>query len=269
MEKIITEYPEMFSAVVIAILTFVSIMICNRVFRMIYKRKNRLHLKFMNSVINVVISVVGAYACLTQFEVTKEVSTTLLRSGTLIVAVLTFAAQKALANVIAGFSISASRPCDIGQKVRILSGSSVIAEGLVTDMTIRHIVIEQYDGQSCIVPNSVVDEAVIVNTNYSSPYGNILEVDVAYDTDIDRAKEIIVATCMEEPLLIKKDTLKVTVSRLTSNGLVLKFTVWTKELDESFTASSNLRQHVVEALRANHITIPYNTVTIDRGSETV
>ena len=93
-------------------------------------------------------------------------------------------------------------------------------------------------------------------------------MDVAYDTDIDRAKEIIVATCMEEPLLIKKDTLKVTVSRLTSNGLVLKFTVWTKELDESFTASSNLRQHVVEALRANHITIPYNTVTIDRGSET-
>ena len=261
--NILQEHPELISAIAIIVMTTVLIVVCNRIFRMIYKRKNHLHLKFLNSVINVVLSVLGLYLLLTRFEITREVSTTLLRSGTLIIAVLTFAAQKALANVIAGFSISASRPCDIGQKVRIQSGGSVIAEGLVTDMTIRHIVIEQYDGQSCIVPNSVVDDAVIINTNYSSPYGNILEIEVGYDTDVDRAKALIIETCNAEPLLIRKDSLKVTVSRYTANGMVLKFTIWTRELDESFTASSNLRQHIVTAFRENGITIPFNTVTID------
>lgn len=264
--NILKEHPELISAIAILIMTTVLVFICNRIFRAIYRRKNHLHLKFLNSVINVVLVILGIYLCLTRFELTKEVSTTLLTSGTLIIAVLTFAAQKALANVIAGFSISASRPCDIGQKVRIQSGGSVIAEGLVTDMTIRHIVIEQYDGQSCIVPNSVVDDAVIINTNYSAPFGNILEIEVGYDTDIDRAKELIIETCNAEPLLIRKERLKVTVSRYTANGMILKFTIWTNELDDSFTASSNLRQHVVTAFRKNNITIPYNTVTIDGNS---
>lgn len=260
------EHPELISAIAIVVMTTALIFICNRIFRVITRRRNHLHLKFLNSVINVVLAILGFYLLLTRFELTKEVSTTLLRSGTLIVAVLTFAAQKALANVIAGFSISASRPCDIGQKVRILNGGSIIAEGLVTDMTIRHIVIEQYDGQSCIVPNSVVDTAVIVNTNYSSPYGNILEIEVSYDTDVGRAKEVIIETCNAEPLLIRKDQLKVTVSRYTANGMILKFTIWTRELDDSFTASSNLRQNVVTAFRKNNITIPFNTVTIDGKS---
>ena len=259
--ELLQKHPELVTALIMLALMVVSVFICNRIFRMLYRRRNHLYYKFLNSVINILLVIIGLYLCLTQFSITKDISSTLLTSGTLIIAIITFAAQKALANVIAGFSISAWRPCDIGQKVRILSGSSVIAEGLVRDMTIRHVIIEQYDGQSCIVPNSVIDDAVII-THYSSPYGNILEVEVGYDTDIDKAKALIVETCNAEPLLIRKENLKVTVSRYTANGMILKFTVWTRELDESFTASSNLRQNVVSVFRENNITIPYNTVTI-------
>ncbi len=261
------EHPELIYVLVIMMLMSLSIHISNRIFRSIYKRKSHLHYKFLNSVINVVLTLLSVYLMLAQFKLTQDVSKTLLQSSTLIIAIATFAAQKVLSNVIAGFSISASRPCDIGQKVRIIDGGSVIAEGLVTDMTMRHVVIVQYDGQSCIVPNAVIDGAVIINTHYSSPYGNILEFEVGYDTDVDRAREVILRVCNEEPLLIQKETLKVMVSRLTANGLMLKVTIWTKELDESFLASSNLRQHIVAELQKENIVIPYQTVTLDQSDQ--
>ena len=135
----------------------------------------------------------------------------------------------------------------------------------MTDMTIRHVVIAQYDGQSCIVPNSLVDNCVIVNTNYSSPVGNILEIEVAYDTDVELAKSIIQEVCMAEPLLIRKDELKITVSSLTSNGMVLKFIVWTTLLDDNFTACSNIRGSLVKAFAQKGITIPYQVVDIRQG----
>jgi len=256
---------EIITAVILLLIMFILVMIVNHVFRQVYKHKSSLPLRFLNSILNVLICVVCIYSALSQFDITRDVSRTLLQSSTLIIAILTFAAQKALSNVIAGFSISASHPCEIGHKIKLLDGSSVIAEGTVTDMTIRHVVIAQYDGQSCIVPNSLVDNCVIVNTNYSSPVGNILEIEVAYDTDVELAKSIIQEVCMAEPLLIRKDELKITVSSLTSNGMILKFIVWTTLLDDNFTACSNIRGNLVKAFAQKGITIPYQVVDIRQG----
>ena len=250
------------TALIVLVIMTILLVLVNRVFRQVYKYKSSLPLRFFNSVLDVLICIICIYSALVQFDVTKDISKTLLQSSTLVIAILTFAAQKTLSNVIAGFSISASHPCEIGHKVRLLQGSSVIAEGTVTDMTIRHVVIAQYDGQSCIVPNSIVDNCVIVNTNYSSPVGNILEVEVAYDTDLALARSLILEVCREEPLLLRKDEIRITVSSLTANGMLLKFTVWTNLLDENFTACSNIRENLVKRFAENGITIPYHVVDV-------
>ena len=60
-------------------------------------------------------------------------------------------------------------------------------------------------GRSCIVPNSVVDEADIVNTNYVENVGNFLEFEVGYGTDVDLARSLLLEICEAEPLLVNKD----------------------------------------------------------------
>ena len=228
---------------------------------------SKLPLKFLHSTVNFIIIVIGVYAVLNQITLTKELSTTLLQSSTLIIAILTFAAQQTLGNIIAGFSLSFTHPVEIGHKVRIVSGGSVIAEGVIKDITIRHVVIQQYDGQTCIVPNSLVDSSVIVNTNYLDRVGNFLEFQVTYDTDLEKAKEIIHELLAKEKAVLNKDV-KVYTSKVTDNGLMLKFTVWTSTIDESYITCSNLREGIVQEFLKQGIVIPYQTITVTEVKDT-
>ncbi len=235
----------------------------NRLFNKLYEKKPGIHLKFFKSLSNVIMVIVIIYYALSFLDVTKGISKVLLQSGTLIVAVATFAAQQALGNVVSGFSISISKPYTVDDKVKVTSGNAVLAEGVITDVTIRHTVIRTFDGNSAIVPNSVMDSSVIINTNFTENVGNYIEVEIGYNSDIDKAREILKRLCLEHPLTINTPDMNVLVNRFTANGLVLKTTVWAKELGDNFKACSDIRQSIIEEYAKNGITIPYNIVTVE------
>lgn len=240
--------------------------VVNLIFTMLSKKNRAVHLRFFNSMINVLITVIMIYTLAQQFEVTKDLSTALLQSGSLIVAIATFAAQQALSNVISGFSLSVSRPYNVNDKIKVVQGGNIIAEGIVKDITIRHTIISQYNGESCIVPNSVMDMAVITNTNFTADIGNFLEIAVAYDSDIEGAMSIMQKICVENELTLNTEKNKVFVKGYSADGVILKTTIWTKNLDDSFQACSDIRIRLVEEFRKNGIEIPYQTVTICTGN---
>lgn len=105
--------------------------VVNLVFRIMSRKHNSVHLRFIKSILNVLIVIVVLYSLAQQFEVTKDISKTLLQSSSLFVAIATFAAQQALSNVISGISLSFSKPYNVDEKIRVVQGSSVIAEGIV------------------------------------------------------------------------------------------------------------------------------------------
>lgn len=94
------------------------------VFRFMSRKHNSVHLRFTKSVVNVMLSVIIIYSLLQQFEVTRDISKALLQSGSLMVAIATFAAQQALANVISGISLSVSRPYNVEEKIRVAQGAA-------------------------------------------------------------------------------------------------------------------------------------------------
>lgn len=235
-----------------------------KMFKAIYKKKEAIHLKFLNSACNVVIILMCIYYAMSLFDVTKDAGKIFLQSGTVIIAVATFAAQQAMGNVISGISLSTAKPFDVGEKIKVINGSNVVAEGIVKDITLRQTVIMTYDGQSAIIPNSVMDNSVILNTNYTKDVGSFLEIEVSYDSNIDKSMEIIKRLCIEHELTLNDDEMAVRISQLTENGVKLKTTVWTRNLDDSFKACSDIRGEVLKAFKENGITIPYTTITITR-----
>lgn len=237
------------------------ISITNRIFRRINRRKNSIFYKFLNSVVYVVLLATAIYSVLSQFDMAREISTVILQSGTLIIAVSTFAAQQALGNVISGFMLSASRPLEIGQKVKLLQGGTQICEGIVKDMTFRHVVIQSYDGQSNIIPNSLVDQAVIVNADYVEGTGNFLEFEVAYESDFNLVRSLIRQALESQPEVSRKDV-TIAMSRVSQNGVVFKFTVWTHSVDENFRACSELREKIIKSFNEHHVIIPYQTIDL-------
>lgn len=232
------------------------------IFRLLSKKTKEVHLRFSKRVIKVVIYVIVFYSLAQQFDITKDISKVLLQSGSLLLAIATFAAQQALGNVISGLSISASKPYNVGEKIRVMQGGTVIAEGIVKDVMIRHTVIDQFNGESCIVPNSIMDSSVIINTNYTANVGNFVEIGIAFDADIEKAISIMRRVCAEHELTLNTEQNAVTASGYTPNGVILKTTIWAENLNDSFKACSDIRITLIEEFRKNGIEIPYQTVTV-------
>ena len=241
-----------------AIFLFLS----NHMFQVIQRRRNRIHVKFLNSALDAVIVVLCVYACLSQFEITKDISKTIFQGGTLILALATFAAQQALGNVISGFALSVGGTFEIGDKIKVLSGGSTIVEGFVTSMTLRQTTVAQYNGETCIVPNSVMDSSVIINANYTKDMGNYIEVGIAYDADVDKASRILKEIIVNEPLSIRKDETSVLLTRFEASSVVLKTTLWTRTLNDNFAACDHVRREILKQFPENGIEIPFNTVTV-------
>jgi len=95
---------------------------------------------------------------LSQFTELKQLATGVLASTALIVAVVGFAAQRTLANVIAGIQIAVSQPIRIGDRI-----SFEEEEGRVTDITLSYTYIDPGDGSSVVIPNQLLTEGIVHN----------------------------------------------------------------------------------------------------------
>ena len=246
-----------FIAVIVASNYLISL-----IFKFISKKTKAVHLHFSKYAVNVIIDIIAFYSLSQQFEITRDISKALLQSGSLILAIATFAAQQALGNVISGISLSVSNPYNVDEKIRVIQGGTVIAEGLVKDVTLRHTLIYQFNGETCIVPNSVMDSSVIINTNFTENIGNYVEIEIGYGADLDKAIGIMHKICIDHELTLNTKENAVTVSGYTQNGVILKTIIWTNNLNDSFKACSDIRIALVREFNQNEIEIPYQTVTI-------
>ncbi|MGN0242379.1 MAG: mechanosensitive ion channel family protein [Candidatus Weimeria sp.] len=148
-----------------------------------------------------------------------------------------------------GLSLSVSHPFSVGDKVRIISGGSELADGIVKSITLRHTILTKYDGEVVIIPNSVVNTSTIHNLDYTANAGRTLQFVVAYDSDINLAIKIVEKICTERTLPEKKKETSVQVSSLSDEGVVLNVTVWAKDVDSSFAVCSDIRRQVLSSFK--------------------
>lgn len=247
---------------IFATVIVISNYLVSLIFKYFSKKTKAVHFRFSKYAINVIIDIIAFYSLSQQFEITRDISKVLLQSGSLILAIATFAAQQALGNVISGISLSMSQPYNVDEKIRVIQGGTVIAEGLVKDVTLRHTLIYQFNGETCIVPNSVMDSSVIINTNFTENIGNYVEIEIGYGADLDKALKIMHQICINHELTLNTEENAVTVSGYTQNGVTLKTIIWSKNLNDSFKACSDIRIALVREFNKNDIEIPYQTVTI-------
>lgn len=233
-------------------------------FKLIYRNKKTISIRFFRSLLLVIGLTVIVYSYLCQFNATREISKTLLQSGSLIIALATFSCQQVLGNVISGIVISSTKPFDIGDKITLSSGGSVVVTGVVMDINTRHVSIKMADGKVALIANSLVDNYVCVNENTLENNGYPFALECTYDSDIDLAMKLMKEQIEAHPLTIETDLLQtnVTCSSLTANGFELKAIIFTKTIADSMKACSDLRVSIFKVWKANGIELPYETLTI-------
>lgn len=227
----------------------------------IVKKTKKMSISFGFQVLRAVVFAIVAIYALTQFSATRDFYQSVLTNMSLIVVVLGFAAQETIRNVLSGVMIIQSKPFNIGQRITVVDKNIT---GTVTDITLRHTVIKTINNAIVIVPNSVMNSAVVENTMYQGDesIANFLDIQVAYESDIEKAIKIIKDVVKSHPKYINDKDVSVLVRALGVDGYDVRATVWTHTVAENFVACSEMRILIKRAFDEHNIEIPYGHVKL-------
>ena len=247
--------PTMKALVVIAatlIIGIIAIKITDYLFKK-FRKTGRISYNFLNTLIKGIIILVMVFKIGNLSQTFQSMAGSILMSSSLIVAVLAFAFQKSLEDLIAGLMISVFRPFEVGDRINIVNMSIV---GYIENISLRHTTIKTFTNSRLIVPNSVMNREVLENSHIIDPVaGGFLDITIAYTADIDRAMDIIVE-CVEsdENVLdirpinerVGSHFTTVFINELSQYGVNLRVTIWTANADLNFETVSRLRKEIVK-----------------------
>ena len=148
----------------VAVTTIVAATSVNMLFRRRVQKKIKLKedptsFKFLRYVAVIVIYSVGILFGLLAFPSLKGVAQTFLGGAGVIAIIAGVASQKALANLVGGLFIISFKTFKVGDIVKI----TYDMVGVVTDITLRHTVIRNFENKMIVIPNSIINKEKLIN----------------------------------------------------------------------------------------------------------
>ncbi len=212
-------------------------------------------------------------------EPLKGLGTAVFASAGIIAAVVGFASQKAMANIFGGVFILLFRPFHVGDIIKL----SAEVVGVVEELTLRHTVIRDYENRRIIIPNSKISEETIINsTILDLRIRQHLHFGISYDSNIDKAIEIIRDEAERHPLCLDGRSpedieagMPIVMVRVISHGdfsINLRAWVWSEDQAKSFELKCDLLKSVKERFDREGIEIPFPYRTLvfkDKDSHSI
>lgn len=166
----------------------------------------------------------------------------------------TIIVQKLLSNTLSGIGILLFKPFKKGDKVAITFRGFEIASGHILHVGLVRTKIKTYDRDVQIISNSLLDECVVINSDYKMGVNKVEQICVSVDSDLEAVESII------SELLIKSEYTNNTadnthiVVRYDIEKIRVRYNVRTNTTDESFDACSNICKSIVNIMN-NHSNI--------------
>ena len=246
----------------IALLSFIVgwivITILIKVLRKILERSKidkSLH-AFITNGIRVVFLIVLAIIILQEMGLNTSSLITVLGAGG---AAIALALKDSLGNVAGGFLILINKPFKCGDLIAV--NGSVDATGIVDEIDLLHTKMHTGDNKIVTVPNGVMSASVL--TNYTE--SGIRRVDKVYklakDTDISKAKEVLMAVAKSNPLVLSTPEPIIGVSSIDAYAISIDLKLWCNH-DDYYVLAYKIEEAATEALRAADIELAYRNIDI-------
>jgi small-conductance mechanosensitive channel len=165
-----------------------------------------------------------------------------------------FGLQNIASNFISGLVILAERPITIGDRVEVAG-----ITGQVQQIRARSTVIVTNDNISTIVPNTKFIDSPVTNWTYGDPRVRFrIPVGVAYGTDVEKVKALLIEAAAEDPHSLKDPAPNVFFEGFGESALNFELVVWSSEM--SFRPRryrSDLNFSIERKLREAGIEIPF------------
>lgn len=164
------------------------------------------------------------------------------------------AAQETLANMIAGFTIMVDRPFKVGDVIELNDGKA----GEVVEIGLRSTKIKTFDGNALVIPNKDIASTRV--TNFALPNERRAiraTIGVAYDTDLDRARAILLEVMHSHPDILKDPAPAVWLNEFGPSSLNLLLACWVSSYKIWFKTRDELFMAIVRRFREEGIVIPF------------
>jgi small-conductance mechanosensitive channel len=170
-----------------------------------------------------------------------------------------FAAKDTLSNLIAGILLIIDRPFEMGDRIEVWSAPAGSASwGDVIDIGLRATKIKTTDNIIIVIPNNEIMKRDIVNyTLISTSIRVRINIGVAYDTDIEKAKQCVLKVAAGVEWIQDQPPPKVVVRNFGESSVDLQLRVWIRDARQRMNTISTVTDRIKSAFDAEGIEIPY------------
>ena len=280
--------PKLLTYVIVPVAILLLAVIVSNVFRALMQRyfERSSHLlkvdptryRFFKNAVSFIIYLVAITIIFYTIPELKTVGVSLFAGAGILAIIIGFASQAAFANIISGIFIVTSKPFRVGDFIKI----SEEYIGTVEDITLRHTVIRNNENRRIIIPNSVINNQTIINSNIiDEKVCSLVEVGISYDSSIDHAIRIIQEEITNHPMSLDNRTeediannvprVVVRVMGFGDSAIKLRAYAWASTSLNAFVLRTDMYKAIKERFDREGIEIPfpYRTLVLKNPSSEI
>ena len=240
-----------------AILVFIAIMLATRIVQRSFRAGPFAHSSVDPGVQNSLITLIGYAGLLIALfagisTIGFDLSNLALIAGALSVGI-GFGLQSIVNNFVSGLILLFERPIKVGDWIVTPSG-----EGTVKRISVRSTEIETFDRSSIIVPNSELISSTVTNWTHRNKIGRVkVPIGVAYGSDVEKVKEILLRCANEHPLVVRYPEPFITWQDFGESSLDFDLRAFLADISSGMTVRTELRFAIYKAFAEEGIEIPF------------
>ncbi len=279
-EQIFTNLEYILTFSLLIAITFLIAFLVNRFFNRLIQHSTDVlqndptNYQFLRHAIRAIVFLLGFSAAIYSVPGLKAVASSLLAGAGILAIAVGFAAQQAMSNIISGFFIVLFKPFKVNDRLTIRGTLT----GVVEDITLRHTVIRNFENKRIIIPNSIISDEVVINSDFANDkICKWIEIGISYDSDIDKAKQIMKEEVLQHPLHLDNRSqeqidagdpeVMVRVISLGEYSVNLRAWAWAKDSPDAFVLSCDVYESIKKRFDKEGVEIPfpYRTLVYKNG----
>ncbi len=175
-----------------------------------------------------------------------------------------FGMRDILNNFVSGIIILGSHSIRHGDVVEI-DGLA----GKVIEITIRSTVVQTWENAIVCIPNSTIISNKLINwTNQDLVVRKDISIGVAYGSDIEKVKSILLRIGNEAEYILSKPAPTVFLQDFADSAITMTLRVWLSNIAYATVALSSIRERIYSDFAKNSIEIPFPQMDVTlKGNE--
>lgn len=188
----------------------------------------------------------------------------LLAGSAAFLAALGLGLQGIFKDMVSGIILLFEGTIKVGDIVRVVSpgtGEEIIAR--VLKINVRTAKIETRNGNTLIIPNSVLTQDQIENWSFGSELTRFsIEVGVAYGSDTELVRKLLKQAALSHPEVKKTEPIFVRMNNFGNYALEMELLFWADQTWQVELQKSEIRFEIDRLFREHGVTIPFPQRTL-------